>query len=87
MSVLLAEGVTPELEDLWGRALHDVAAKRGGSALLATVCDATPADQLLTLVVASGSLWVHHDDTLKGFALCRGQLIEGLRYRRGIHGK
>ena len=78
MSVLLAEGVTPELEELWKRALHDVAAKRGGAALLATLCDATPSDQLLASAVASGSLWVLHDDVVKGFALCRAQLIEAV---------
>jgi GNAT superfamily N-acetyltransferase len=78
VSVLLADGVTPELEALWGRALHDVAVKRGGAALLVTLCDATPPDQLLTSAVASGSLWVYRDDALKGFALCRAQLIEAV---------
>jgi GNAT superfamily N-acetyltransferase len=79
VSVLLAEGVTPELEALWKRALHDVVAKRGGAALLSTLCAATPPEQLLASAVASGSLWVlHDDDVLKGFALCRAQLIEAV---------
>ncbi len=78
MSVLLAEGVTPELEELWKRALHDVSAKRGGVALLATLCDGTPPEELLAAAVASGALWIFHDDALKGFALCRAQLIEAV---------
>ena len=78
MSVLLAEGVTPELEELWSRALHDIRAKRGGVALLATLCGATPQDQLLSMAVTSSSLWIYHDDALKGFALCRAQLIEAV---------
>jgi GNAT superfamily N-acetyltransferase len=78
VSVLLAEGVTSELEELWKRALHDVAPKRGGAALLATLCDATPPEELLTAAIASSSLWVYRDDELKGFALCRAQLIEAV---------
>lgn len=78
MSVLLATGVTPELETLWDRARHDVLAKRGGVALMATLSDFTPADQLLAAVVASSALWIYHDDQLKGFALCRGLLVEAI---------
>lgn len=78
MSVLLAEGVTPELEGLWNHALHDVRSKRGGVALLTTLCDDMPQDLLLTMAVTSSSLWIYHDDTLKGFALCRSQLIEAV---------
>ncbi len=78
MSVLLATGVTPELETLWDRARRDVLTKRGGVALMATLSDFTPTDQLLAAVVASSSLWIYHDDQLKGFALCRGLLVEAI---------
>jgi GNAT superfamily N-acetyltransferase len=78
VSVLLATGVTPELESLWDRAHHDVLLKRGGVAMMATVSESTPYEQLLAAVVAASSLWIYHDDQLKGFALCRGQLIEAI---------
>lgn len=78
MSVLLATLVTPELESLWGRAYHDVLAKRGGVALMATLSESTPDEQLLAAVIAASSLWLYHDDQLKGFVLCRGPLIEAI---------
>jgi GNAT superfamily N-acetyltransferase len=78
VSVLLATAVTPELESLWDRAHHDVLVKRGGVAMMATLSDSTPFEQLLGAVVAASSLWLYHDDQLKGFALCRGQLIEAI---------
>lgn len=46
--------------------------------MMATLSESTPYEQLLAAVVASSSLWVYHDDQLKGFALCRGQLIEAI---------
>jgi GNAT superfamily N-acetyltransferase len=78
VSVLLASVVTPELETLWDRAHHDVLVKRGGVALMATLSESTPFEQLLASVVAASSLWLYHDDQVKGFALCRGQLIEAI---------
>jgi GNAT superfamily N-acetyltransferase len=78
VSVLLATVVTPELESLWERAHHDVLVKRGGVAMMATVSESTPYEELLGAVVAASSLWLYHDDQLKGFALCRGQLIEAI---------
>jgi GNAT superfamily N-acetyltransferase len=78
VSVLLATVVTPELETLWNHAHHDVLAKRGGVALMATLSDSTPPYQLLLAVVMASSLWLYHDDQLKGFALCRGQLVEAI---------
>jgi GNAT superfamily N-acetyltransferase len=78
VSVLLAAVVTPELETLWDRAYHDVIAKRGGVAMMATLSESTPYEQLLAAVVAASSLWVYHDDRVKGFALCRSQLIEAI---------
>jgi GNAT superfamily N-acetyltransferase len=78
VSVLLATVVTPELETLWDRAHHDVIAKRGGVAMMATLNESTPYEQLLAAVVAASSLWVYHDDQVKGFALCRSQLIEAI---------
>jgi GNAT superfamily N-acetyltransferase len=78
VSVLLATSVTPELENLWDRGRHDVLNKRGGVALMATLSEGTPADQLLATVVAASALWLFHDDELKGFALCRAQLIEAI---------
>jgi GNAT superfamily N-acetyltransferase len=45
---------------------------------MATLSDSTPADQLLSAAVAASSLWLYHDDQLRGFALCRGQLVEAI---------
>ena len=78
MSVLLASVVTPELQTLWDRAHHDVLVKRGGVALMTTLSESTPFEQLLASVVAASSLWLYHDDEVKGFALCRGQLVEAI---------
>jgi GNAT superfamily N-acetyltransferase len=78
VSVLLATAVTPELESLWERAHHDVLAKRGGVAMMATLSESTPFEGLLGAVIAASSLWLYHDEEIKGFALCRGQLIEAI---------
>jgi GNAT superfamily N-acetyltransferase len=87
VSVSLAQGVTPELTQLWERAHHDVLAKRGGGALLATLTNGMPEHELLAVVVASSSLWTYEDsEGLKGFALCRASLVEAVyvahNYRR-----
>lgn len=87
MSVTLASGVTPELNELWDRAHRDVLSKRGGGALLATLTDGMPEHELLGVVVASGALWTYEDEEgLKGFALCRASLVEAVyvahEYRR-----
>ena len=79
MSVLLAEGVTPELEELWKRALHDVSAKRGGSG-----ASGDPVRRHAAGPTSCRRPWPQdrcgsfHDDALKGFALCRAQLIEAM---------
>lgn len=46
--------------------------------MMATLSESTPYEELLAAVVAASSLWVYHDDQLKGFTLCRGQLIEAI---------
>lgn len=79
MSVSLARGITPELSALWRKAHHDVLTKRGGGALLATLGEGIGDDDLLGVVVASSALWTYEDDEgLKGFALCRGSLVEAI---------
>jgi GNAT superfamily N-acetyltransferase len=79
VSVTLAAGVTPELADLWDRAHRDVLTKRGGGALIATLANGMPEQDLLGVVVASGSLWIYEDaDGLKAFALCRASLVEAV---------
>ncbi len=79
MSVSLAEGVTPELAQLWERARRDVLNKRGGGALLATLTNGMPEHELLAVVVASAALWTYEDgEGLKGFALCRASLVEAI---------
>ncbi|HEV3267857.1 MAG TPA: GNAT family N-acetyltransferase [Acidimicrobiales bacterium] len=79
MDVSLVSSVTPELETLWEHAHKDVIVKRGGVALLKTLCGAIQEGDLLEYVVASSSLWVVHDDAqLVGFVVCRDQVVEAI---------
>lgn len=79
MIVSLVSVITPELEALWDRAHSDVVVKRGGEALLRTLCGTTDEHDLLNEVVASSSLWVVHDgDQPVGFAVCREQVVEAI---------
>jgi GNAT superfamily N-acetyltransferase len=81
--VALVTEVTPELEALWSHARHDVLAKRGGVALMATLCGTTDENGLLHNVIASSSLWsIEHEDQLKGFGICREQIIEAIYVTR-----
>jgi GNAT superfamily N-acetyltransferase len=87
VNVSLVSVVTPELEALWGHAHKDVIAKRGGVALLRTLCGSTDESDLLNQVVASSSLWaVGDDDQFIGFVVCREQVVEAIyvahSYRR-----
>ena len=68
MNVTVVSVVTPELEALWGHAHKDVVVKRGGPALLRTLCGSTDENDLLDEVVASKSLWaIDDDEQLIGF--------------------
>lgn len=79
MSVSLVEAVTPELARLWQQAFKDVAAKRGGAALLATLGGSLTESELLLTAVATRSLWSYEvDGELQGFCLCRAHLIEAV---------
>lgn len=79
MNVSLASVITPELEELWGHAHKDVIIKRGGPALLRTLCGETDEDDLLAAVVASSSLWTVNDGgRLIGFVVCRDQVVEAI---------
>jgi len=79
VNVSLVSDVTPELEALWSHAHSDVLIKRGGVALLHTLCGATDERDLLNEVVASSSLWVVHDDEqLIGFVVCRARVVEAI---------
>ena len=79
MNVSLVSAVTPELETLWEHAHKDVIVKRGGVALLRTLCGPTEERDLLGEVVSSSSLWVvDEDDKLIGFVVCREQIVEAI---------
>ncbi len=54
--------ITPDLEALWDHAYHDVVAKRGGVALLRTLCGTTGEREFLNEVVLSKSLSAVHVD-------------------------
>lgn len=67
------------LGDLWNRAVHDVATKRGGKALLASLCGDESPEALLASSIAVGALWIAEESgNLQGFALWRGEVIEAL---------
>ena len=79
MNVTLVSVVTPELETLWDHAHKDVVVKRGGPALLRTLCGSTNENDLLDEVVASKSLWsIDDDEQLIGFVVCREQVVEAI---------
>jgi len=79
VNVSLVTIVTPELQALWGRAHKDVVAKRGGAALLKTLCGAIEEADLLANMVASSSLWSTDDEgQLMGFAVCRARVVEAV---------
>ncbi|MHB8379674.1 MAG: GNAT family N-acetyltransferase [Acidimicrobiales bacterium] len=79
MNVSLVSDVTPELKTLWDHAHGDVVIKRGGVALLQTICGTTDERDLLNEVVTSSSLWaVHEDDQLVAFVVCREQVVEAI---------
>ena len=84
MNVSLVSVATPELQTLWDHAHRDVVAKRGGPALLATLCGTTPETELLAHVVASSSLWtVEVEGELKAFGLCRDGVVEAIYVEHG----
>jgi hypothetical protein len=84
LNVSLVSAATPELQLLWEHAHRDVLAKRGGPALLATLCGATPQDELLSEVIASSSLWrVDVEGELKAFGLCRDGVVEAIYVEHG----
>jgi GNAT superfamily N-acetyltransferase len=79
VNVSLVSAVTPELEALWAHAHNDVLVKRGGVALLRTLCGSTDESDLLDAVVASSSLWTIDDvDQLIGFVVCRERVVEAI---------
>ncbi|HEY5266835.1 MAG TPA: GNAT family N-acetyltransferase [Acidimicrobiales bacterium] len=77
MIVSLVTSVTPELEDLWNHAHKDVIVKRGGVALMHTLCGDGDIDQLLNDVVSTSSLWsVNDNDQLVGIGIVRDRVVE-----------
>lgn len=84
MNVSLVSAATPELHSLWDHAHRDVLAKRGGPALLATLCGTTPESELLSVVIASSSLWsVDVNGELKAFGLFRDGIVEAIYVEHG----
>ncbi len=78
MGVTLAAGSTPELHELWQTAWREVSQRRGGVALLETISNGAPSDEVLLAAIGASAITVFDDGDLKGFALCRSQLIEAV---------
>jgi len=77
--VSLVRSVTPEVENLWHHAHKDVIAKRGGVALLDTLCGEGDVSQLLLDVVSTSSLWIVSDKSrIKGLGLVRDRVVEAI---------
>ena len=75
--VSLVTSVTPDLEALWDHAHKDVIAKRGGVALLHTLCAGDDVDKLLRDVVSSSSLWsVSNNGRIVGMGIVRDRVVE-----------
>jgi GNAT superfamily N-acetyltransferase len=85
VKVSLVAKVTPELEVLWEHAHNDVVAKRGGAALLKTLCGSTDESDLLAEVVVTSSLWTVEDGgELKAFGVCRDRVVEAIYVAHGF---
>ncbi len=87
MSVRRAAEPSAALAALWDRALHDVRAKRGGEALVATICEGLDAAATLMRLIDTSSLWTFEDEgALKGFAVVRRGIVQAVyvanRWRR-----
>jgi GNAT superfamily N-acetyltransferase len=77
--VSLVTSVTPEVETLWQHAHKDVIAKRGGVALLDTLCADGDIDQLLVNAITTSSLWIVTDKgQIKGIGLVRDRVVEAI---------
>jgi hypothetical protein len=88
LNVSLVSALTPELQSLWDHAQRDLLAKRGGPAMLATLCGSTPESGLLSEVIASSSLWsVDVNGELKAFGLCRAGVVEAIYVEQGARRK
>lgn len=79
MIVSLVTSVTPQVETLWHHAHKDVLVKRGGVALLHTLCGEGDVGQLLVDVVSTSSLWIVSDKgQIKGLGLVRERVVEAI---------
>jgi GNAT superfamily N-acetyltransferase len=77
--VTLVSSVSPDVEALWDLAHKDVATKRGGVALLHTLCGDSDVDQLLLDIISTSSLWsVNIDDELVGIGIVRNRVVEAI---------
>jgi len=85
VKVSAATTVTPELASLFDHALKEAAAKRGGTALLATIGGSSTPAELLEHLVRGGSMWLALDaDELRGFIVCRERLVEAVYVAHGF---
>lgn len=81
--VSLVASVTPELEALWDHAHKDVIVKRGGVALMHTLCGEGDVDQLLKDVVSTSSLWsVSDSGQLVGIGIVRDRVVQTIYVAR-----
>ena len=79
MNIEVAIEQTPKLNDMWAEALHHVLKHRGGSALVSTVAEDVDRESLLDHLIQGRHVWfAWEDETLKGFAVVRRQVIEAL---------
>lgn len=79
MSSQRVREVNAALEELWKHALHDVGARRGGEALVATLSEGHSPSDLLGALVDAGRLWTYEDaEDLKGLAVVRDSVLQAV---------
>jgi GNAT superfamily N-acetyltransferase len=79
MKVETATEATGELLDLWEHACKRLLSHRGGVELYATIRREAPSSTLLESLVDGGFVWTITDgETLRGFAVAREHVVEGI---------
>jgi GNAT superfamily N-acetyltransferase len=73
------ESVSDDLQHLWDHALKRLNAHRGGPELYNTIRRDVNDEELLTRLVADGTVWtISDDERLLGFAVVRDDVVEGV---------
>ncbi len=90
VTVVRVQSVTPELRTMVDDAVKRLKSHRGGPELLANIVGERSTPDFVAGLASRGELWTEEDEgQLRGFAICRSQLVEALyvspaHRRRGV---